>query len=735
MPPTADVLTNRYDNARTGFNLAETVLNTGNVNPAQFGLLFSRAVDGQVYAQPLVVSGLALPGVGTKAVVYVATANNNVYCYDAADPAAIAPYWKKNLGTPVPHTDYGTTYHDFKENVGVVSTPAIDVGLGAMWVVAKTKESRADGVHYVYRLHALALADGGEMFGGPVVIADSLADTFVSGPTFPGTGVNPPKGVPAGVVALSAYRHLNRPGLLLDGGLLYLAFGSHGDQQPYHGWVLAYDARALTLKGVYCNTPTGGEGGIWQSGNGLAADGDGTVFAVAGNGQAGAVPTPGRPDFGTNVVKLRLNGASLDVADWFAPFDAQALNALDKDLCSGPVLLPGTNLVLATGKDGKYYALDRANMGKFVPSGNNSQAHQVFQATAYHIHGTPPCWARGADTLSYVWSESDALKAYRLTGGSFQTSPVATGEVFLPADEHHMPGGILTGSADGNHPGTGIVWATHPVCGDTNFDIVGGIVRAFDAGDVSRELWNSEMAGDHGDRLGNLAKFTPPVVANGRVYVATFSDALRVYGLLPVPRTPDPCEAGWQQRDVGSSVSGFGAISCAKFAVTGGGSDIWGTADGFHFLFRPFTGDGQIVARVSTISAKSPWAKSGVMFRATLDPGSPHAFMALTTGNGAAFQRRLAAGGVSVHTQGPNVAAPYWVKLVRAGNTLTGFISGDGVNWGAAIGTDTVPMPPDLLAGLAVTSHNIDQFRPVDGTFAIDACQQNETVFLNVTVS
>ena len=404
MPSPVDVLTNRYDNARTGFNLSETVLNTSNVNAVQFGLLFSRAVDGQIYAQPLVVSGLTLPTVGPKTVVYVATANNNVYCFDGVDEAAIRPYWKVNLGLPVPHTDYGGTYHDFKENIGIVSTPVIDVGLGALWVTAKSKEVRADGTHYLYKLHALNLTDGTEKFGGPVAIADSLSDTYVSGPTFPGNGANPPKGVPAGMVALTAYRHLNRPGLLLDGNVLYLAFGSQGDQQPYHGWILAYDAVTLTLKGVYCNTPTSGEGGIWQSGNGLAADGNGNIYAVAGNGQWNDVPTSTQPDFGTNVVKLQLSGGTLNVVDWFSPSDAQALNVNDKDLCSGPVLLPGTNLVLGSGKDGKFYLLDQGNMGKFDSSSNNSQAHQVFQATVYHIHGTPPCWARPAETLSYVWS-------------------------------------------------------------------------------------------------------------------------------------------------------------------------------------------------------------------------------------------------------------------------------------------------------------------------------------------
>src|SRR5215469_9341463 len=192
MPPTVNVLTNRYNNGRTGFNLNEMSLTTANVNVDQFGLLFSRIVDGQIYAQPLVVSGLPLPG-GPRPVVYVATTNNNVYCFDAEDELRSSPYWKVNLGDPVPALDYPNHYHDLNENIGIVSTPVIDVGQQAMWVIAKTRETRADGFHYVYRLHALDLLDGSEKFGGPKPIADSLQNAFVSGPTFPGKGENPPQ--------------------------------------------------------------------------------------------------------------------------------------------------------------------------------------------------------------------------------------------------------------------------------------------------------------------------------------------------------------------------------------------------------------------------------------------------------------------------------------------------------------------------------------------------------------
>jgi hypothetical protein len=157
--------------------------------------------------------------------------------------------------------------------------------------------------------------------------------------------------------------------------------------------------------------------------------------------------------------------------------------------------------------------------------------------------------------------------------------------------------------------------------------------------------------------------------------------------------------------------------------------------DGFHFLFQPFSGNGQIVALVSTMSAKSAWAKSGLMFRESLDPGSRHALVCLTIGNGAAFQRRPNTAGESVHTQGPNVKPPYWLKLVRSGDTLTGFVSPDGINWGTAVGTDTVAIPANLFVGLAVSSHNIDQFTLVEFLPTIDACQQNATVFMNVTLS
>jgi outer membrane protein assembly factor BamB len=716
-----NVLTNRYNNARTGANLAETALNPQTVKVGDFGLLFSHKVDGQLYAHPLVVAGLDLPGHPNRNVVFAATSNNKVYCFDAEDANVLDPYWKADLGLPVPHGDYGGGYKDFTENIGITSTPVIDLGSLTLWVVAKTKQA-GPPVQYAYHLHALDLTTG----------KDSRAPTLIEA-QFQFT---PPGGGAPKVVKFETFRQLNRPGLLLANGKLFLAFGSHGDQQPYHGWVLAYDALTLQQVGVYCNTPDTGEGGIWQSGTGLAADDNGFIYAVAGNGTIGLHPFSSRPDFGCNVVKLQATDG-LRVVDWFVPSDAIMLNTFDDDLCSGPMLLPGTELLLATGKDGNFYLLDRNNLGKHVPPpAKDPQIHQlVRKAARYHIHGTPVVWDGPGGRLVYVWSEQDALQAYRFAGGLFQTPAVAHSTMSLTPDEHHMPGGILTVSADGDRGG--VLWAAHPLCGDANHGTVSGLLRAFDAADVSTELWNSEMDASHRDRVGNLAKFAAPVVANGKVYLGTFSDWLRVYGLRGAGAMPPPPAGGsrWEQRDIGPSVFGEAGISCAKFTVSGGGWDIWDPSDGFHFVYRTFTGDGQIIARVSTMDAKSHWAKSGVMFRESLEPTSRHALMALTIGNGAAFQRRVQTGGPSSHTPRNGVRAPFWVRLVRQGNTLTGFVSADGQNWGAPVGSANVPMPAAVLVGLAVTSHTSDQFTNFPLNTIHDDCERNDTVFTNVGIS
>ena len=258
------VTTQHNDAGRTGANLNETALTTTNVNVSQFGKLFERAVDDEIYAQPLYVDGVNIPGVGIRNVVFVATNNDSVYAFDADDPAASAPIWRTNYTNPaagivpVSRTDVGQacgTYVDFAGNIGIGGTPAIDSASQTMYFVTRTKESGS----FVQRLHAIDIRDGSERLGSPLVIQASV----------PGTG----DGRDAqNNIAFNARTQNQRAGLLIDHGTVYITWASYCDQGPYHGWILGYDAATLQQVMVYNTTPDGGLGGIWQSGGGLSAD-------------------------------------------------------------------------------------------------------------------------------------------------------------------------------------------------------------------------------------------------------------------------------------------------------------------------------------------------------------------------------------------------------------------------------------------------------------------------------
>lgn len=265
-----NVLTQHNDNRRTGANLAETRLTTLNVNPQRFGKLFERTVDGYVYAQPLYLSNVAVQGQGTRNVVYVATMHNTVFAFDADDPAASAALWSRSLGPPVPLPDNkvgGQGYRDIAVEVGIVSTPVISAQRNALYVVALTKENNV----YRHRLHALDVRSGAELFGGPRMISAGV----------PGAG----SGSANGNVQFTSYLQNQRPALLLAGGVVYAAFASYGDNGPYHGWVLGFNADTLQpLANVFNTTADGEQGGIWQAGQGPAADEANNLYFMTGNG-------------------------------------------------------------------------------------------------------------------------------------------------------------------------------------------------------------------------------------------------------------------------------------------------------------------------------------------------------------------------------------------------------------------------------------------------------------------
>lgn len=520
-----------FNQQRTGANKYETVLNQSNVNAERFGKLFSRPVDGQIYSQPLVVSQLNIPGRGTFSVVYVATMHDTVYAFDAENPANGTPLWQHsfldepNGVTTIPY-QYLTGFPDIHPEVGIVSTMAIDLKNRNLFVLVRTLEGDPNvDSNYHQRLYAMDMRTG--YIKKSVELSASVA----------GQG----NGNVGGVLHYSGRLQNQRPALVLANGKIYIASASHGDNGDYHGWVLAYDSTTLAQTAVFCTTPNGGLGGIWMSGQGMPVDNQGNLYFATGNGTF----DPANGNYGDSFVKLR--GSDLQVLDYFTPYNQADLEAYDADLGScGPVLIPETNLLVGGSKESKLYAMDTGNMGHFNAGGDTNLVEWWWAGNG-HIHGSPIYWAgpNGQRNL-YLWSENDRLKAFRFNGTTFDQTPFATSSVQLPPG---MPGGFLTASSNAKIAGTGIIWATVPYAGDANWNTVPGILRAFRADDLT-EIWNSRMFAE--DDYGDFAKFNPPVVANGRVYVATFSNQLSVYGLLPSgpPPTPKGLEAEGGNQEV-----------------------------------------------------------------------------------------------------------------------------------------------------------------------------------------
>ncbi len=506
-----DVTTQHNDNYRTGTNLSEPVLNTTNVNVSSFGKLFSRAVDGHIYAQPLYVSNLTLPGQGIHNVVFVCTMHNSVFAYDADSPSASTPLWQVNLGASVPISVFGSPSQEaISVEVGILSTPVIDSPSGTLYVVAQTYE----GSKAVFRLHALDITTGTEKPGSPVLIQGSVA----------GTGTDSV----GGEITFDGGMHLQRPALLLLNGTIYIAFGSHGDDPTWHGWMFGYDATSLSRIALFCTSPNSDSSAIWQSGIGPAADDAGNIFVVTGNGLLDA--NLGGPDYGDSILKLSTSGG-LSAVDYFSPSNQQALDAADNDLGSGgPVLIvPGTSLGIGGGKDGRLFLFETNNLGQY--NGTTDNVVQSWQGTIGHFFGGSVFY----NSNLYVWGSTDRLKVYPFTGSEFATTPSSQSTI-SPSGYANTP--ALSISANGTTAGTAIIWATFSSGGNVHTGApVAGELHALDASDVSKDLWNSNQLASR-DSAGSWAKFNPPTVVNGKVYLATFDGALNVYGLLAPPGSP-----------------------------------------------------------------------------------------------------------------------------------------------------------------------------------------------------
>ncbi|AGA24482.1 PQQ-binding-like beta-propeller repeat protein [Singulisphaera acidiphila] len=507
-----DVLTYHNDNARTGQNLTEGVLNAATLNTGSFGKLFSYQVDGDIYAQPLYDTGVLINRT-LHDVVYVATTHGSIYAFDATNnlgPNA-GPLWATSLIDPangvttVTGADLNTT--NFTE-LGIVGTPVIDKASGTLYVDVMSKVNTTSAPIIQHKLHALDITTGKEKFGGPVTIQATVPGTADGGDT----------------VSFNAAKQLQRSALLLNNGVVYVAFASF-DRLPYHGWLMAYNASNLQQVGVFCVTPNSRQGSIWMSGGGPAADAYGNVYVATANGKF-SVDTGGS-DYSNSVLRLVMGGNGLQVADYYTPSNQQLLDSQDQDLGSGGVVvLPNQAggplpLIVAADKNGTIYLLDRDNLGGFHPD-SDPIVHKTPAGTIGLLNGDTNLWLGAYSTPAYFNNKlyyaapGDYLKAFSIAGGQFADDPVS-----MSSNKFTYPGSTPSISANGEFGG--IVWVLEN--GKTS-----AVLRAYDASNLGNQIYNSQMSGTR-DQLGPGVKFATPTVADGKVFVGSRGQ-LTVFGDL-----------------------------------------------------------------------------------------------------------------------------------------------------------------------------------------------------------
>lgn len=501
-----DVITYHYDNMRTGQNTSETFLTPANVNSTSFGKLGSFAVDGKVDAQPLYLSNVAIPGAGVRNVLYVVTENGTVFAFDAdsVNGNTTSPLWMKSTQLPGETASDDRGCGQVTPQIGITSTPVIDRSRGALYVVAVSKDT---GGNYHHRLHALDLTSGNEMLGGPMAITAA----------YTGAGA----GSSGGNVLFDPSQYNERAGLLEVNGTIVTVWGSHCDIGAYTSWAMAFSAGSLQQTGVLNLVPNGRDGGIWMAGGAPASDAAGNAYFLIGNGTFDTTLNGGFPaqgDCGNCFAKISV--PSLTLLDYFTPRNTVMLSDDDFDLGSGgPLLLPDLmdangatrHLAVASGKENaSIYVLDRENMGKF-----NLSADAIYQEIPGGIaangeFGKPSYF----NNTVYYGGVGDALKAFPVANAKLATSPSSHSSI-----QFAYPGTTPTISSNG--AAGGIVWAIEN--GST------GVLHAYDATNLGRELYNSNQAGNRDQFSDN--KFVTPMVANGRVYLGT-PNSVVVFGLL-----------------------------------------------------------------------------------------------------------------------------------------------------------------------------------------------------------
>lgn len=577
-----NVLTRSYDAARTGANTVETVLNPQNVGSNLLVKLFSLQVndDPRIEAQPLYVKGVHTPH-GVRDVVYVCTMANNVWAFDATNGQQV---WNRPVNLRRPIKPNGTEIDMFGINIlwGILSTPVIDPDTGRMYVVCWTSH---DGTvnSAVHQLHALDMATGNQVHQPLVIAADATE-----------------QGKPQ-VRFLSSHQK-QRAALLLtrtrdNAGqthkTLFIAFSvTHEEHDPSHGWIIACDVDQFRQTAAWCTTPNGSGCGIWQAGQGPAADDAGDVYVMTGNyGVEDANNNAVRPaagDLPDSFVKLHYtppanaqSAGKLEAVAWFTPFvDADRPRNGDDDFqdydlgSAGPLPLPGMGLVVGAGKDGVVYVLDQDTQrfgkgsnfavlrkppifftyfpGFGIDAANVANLNHLFDGKTHHLHTSPAFWRSPTNgPMLFCWGENECLRAWKVAADGTISFVAKSAEIASAGvgGKGGMPGGMLAITSDGQKPNTGIIWALAPLSGDANKHVVEGILRAYDATKLDpvpnadgtprlKLLWDSLHIPNN---TFHHCKFCPPMIADGRIFAPTYDGRVDVYGLVrrthagPVP--------------------------------------------------------------------------------------------------------------------------------------------------------------------------------------------------------
>jgi len=520
--PAVDVLTFRNNSSRTGVQSAETILTPSNVIPGSFGKAFSFSTDGYAYTQPLFVSNYKMNDGQSHNVLFIETSGGSIYAFDADNNNPAAGYlWHISV---VPSGEAIVTPSDYgcgnpSPSSTILGTPVIDRTLGVLYIIGKTKLVSGNTTTYTQRLHAINLADGTEKLNGPTVIAASV----------PGNGA----GSSNNVVSFDPLKENERAAMVEANGSVWISWASHCDIGPYHGWTMGYNAANISQQiAVYNNTPNGYDGGIWMAGGGIAADNQGHLFTVTGNGTFDV--NTGGPDYGDSVQRLDIASNALTPGDYFVPSNQAYLSNNDLDLGTADAVLfedPASGVaphLLATDdKTGRVYLLNRDNLGGYDQGANGVDS----------LNDDLADFAAGGNLFTnfgyfnkriYIGANGQPLAAYDFTSGTASTpgSIPSTPSMVTP---HTFGNG---GSAGGVQPifsangpdataNNAIVWA---------LDVTGGndVLYAFNANTFAALYSSSTNSNDQGPPS---IKFTLPIVANGRVYVAG-QGLVVAYGLL-----------------------------------------------------------------------------------------------------------------------------------------------------------------------------------------------------------